>query len=553
MIKGQSFTIGIIFDAGYDKERIQSLELNIGEKIVGRLSDNTIFLEDDIYICRLTSQQTSFLPSGNIPVTVHLQDSILGVRKPVVGTLEISTSKSKTTSEKSNELVDYFIHLSIDDEQITTNVTLQTLYKGNPGITPHIGGNGNWWIGDTDTGVQAEGEQGEPGPQGIPGNMFQGQYNLVIKKQDTAWVDGFLWINTGSKTAQQIVEVGHLSISTGTGTIRLNPEVHYPSGSTYLTSSVPDGFYVRDSDGRLSQDVDFEFVDIRFNLKSDLGNYKYDGLFPLEGPNVAFDDYSVGHSGAMRDIFLAIYPDFTGEVYRSATDELCNFSRIDMHFEAAYSRIRRLNLIGVPIVGAAEIEQRGSNPDILKVAAHYGNTYNEVNITPNPHTLTNGVIAITSGPDVENRTIGCTFGNGVEFIEDTVKTGQEYPAYNPYAYSPLYQQSATTAIVLAKLRMIKDATGVSWDIIRRACRATARKTVGGVYSAGFPWDKYRGFGIIHVDGAIQWIKDNYTENQNYLKTFAGKTRYKELGNNSVLEMCMLADGLYSWVVIKENV
>ena len=27
--------------------------------------------------------------------------------------------------------------------------------KGDNGITPHIGSNGNWWIGDTDTGVYA--------------------------------------------------------------------------------------------------------------------------------------------------------------------------------------------------------------------------------------------------------------------------------------------------------------------------------------------------------------------------------------------------------------
>lgn len=32
-----------------------------------------------------------------------------------------------------------------------------------PGDTPYIGGNGNWWVGDTDTQVQAQGNQGEDG------------------------------------------------------------------------------------------------------------------------------------------------------------------------------------------------------------------------------------------------------------------------------------------------------------------------------------------------------------------------------------------------------
>ena len=40
---------------------------------------------------------------------------------------------------------------------------------GQDGITPNIGANGHWWIGTTDTGVQAQGEQGETGPQGPQG------------------------------------------------------------------------------------------------------------------------------------------------------------------------------------------------------------------------------------------------------------------------------------------------------------------------------------------------------------------------------------------------
>lgn len=33
--------------------------------------------------------------------------------------------------------------------------------KGDPGITPHIGENGNWYLGDTDTGKPSRGEKGE--------------------------------------------------------------------------------------------------------------------------------------------------------------------------------------------------------------------------------------------------------------------------------------------------------------------------------------------------------------------------------------------------------
>ncbi len=48
--------------------------------------------------------------------------------------------------------------------------------KGDDGDTPYIGGNGNWWIGETDTGVSAAGSgegggvQGPPGPKGDKGD-----------------------------------------------------------------------------------------------------------------------------------------------------------------------------------------------------------------------------------------------------------------------------------------------------------------------------------------------------------------------------------------------
>ena len=40
---------------------------------------------------------------------------------------------------------------------------------GKDGLTPFIGENGNWWIGETDTGIKAQGEQGEKGDKGDTG------------------------------------------------------------------------------------------------------------------------------------------------------------------------------------------------------------------------------------------------------------------------------------------------------------------------------------------------------------------------------------------------
>lgn len=40
---------------------------------------------------------------------------------------------------------------------------------GKDGFTPYIGNNGNWWVNDTDTGIQAEGKDGRDGKDGTDG------------------------------------------------------------------------------------------------------------------------------------------------------------------------------------------------------------------------------------------------------------------------------------------------------------------------------------------------------------------------------------------------
>ena len=45
----------------------------------------------------------------------------------------------------------------------------EALLKGADGITPHIGENGNWYLGDTDTGKPSRGEKGNKGDPGAKG------------------------------------------------------------------------------------------------------------------------------------------------------------------------------------------------------------------------------------------------------------------------------------------------------------------------------------------------------------------------------------------------
>ena len=59
---------------------------------------------------------------------------------------------------------------------------------GTDGTTPHIGNNGNWWIGEQDTGVCAGGQNGEPGV-GISSIAFNGEGELVVTFDDGSVVN----------------------------------------------------------------------------------------------------------------------------------------------------------------------------------------------------------------------------------------------------------------------------------------------------------------------------------------------------------------------------
>lgn len=57
---------------------------------------------------------------------------------------------------------------------------------GTDGITPHIGDNGNWYIGDVDTGIKARGEDGDNGVTphiGANGNWYIGEIDTGVTAQ----------------------------------------------------------------------------------------------------------------------------------------------------------------------------------------------------------------------------------------------------------------------------------------------------------------------------------------------------------------------------------
>ena len=59
---------------------------------------------------------------------------------------------------------------------------------GKDGQTPYVGENGNWWIGETDTGVLAKGSNGENG-KGIASVSYNGENELIVTFDDGTFVN----------------------------------------------------------------------------------------------------------------------------------------------------------------------------------------------------------------------------------------------------------------------------------------------------------------------------------------------------------------------------
>ena len=86
---------------------------------------------------------------------------------------------------------------------------------GPAGTTPHIGGNGNWWIGETDTGVKAAGKDGKDGEDAEPaqnGNDGKSAYQIAVDNGFTGTVTQWLEELKGEPgTGLQVNATGELA------------------------------------------------------------------------------------------------------------------------------------------------------------------------------------------------------------------------------------------------------------------------------------------------------------------------------------------------------
>ena len=141
---------GVIAALGYTPEAV-STQVTTGTNIT--LADNTEYRLTDVTTLSLSYptgkfecwMRLSFAASGNITVTLPNDTEYLGATPNFKNgeTWELSF-KDKVLAAKK---------VGADDGGA----------GGENGVTPHIGENGNWYIGNTDTGKPSRGEKGDTG------------------------------------------------------------------------------------------------------------------------------------------------------------------------------------------------------------------------------------------------------------------------------------------------------------------------------------------------------------------------------------------------------
>lgn len=131
LYQGDSYTVAIKFNDDYDVSRIQALELNIGSKLVGSLSEN-IIKKDGLFILEIPSEKTMLL-RGQTKLTLHIEDSILGVKKQVIASLGVKFSHNKTNNTSTNKLYDALFNINIGETQVTAEHVLFNAMKGEKG------------------------------------------------------------------------------------------------------------------------------------------------------------------------------------------------------------------------------------------------------------------------------------------------------------------------------------------------------------------------------------------------------------------------------------
>ena len=195
-VNGGDISGDIALTAGSNKNNVETVVINGGS-----ITDLYSYGDDATAIEAITINGGDFLNSG---AAIYAEDD--GVSFVANANGEFTVIEASTAIPSIGDNGNWFIG------DVDTGVKAEAV-DGVDGETPYIGENGNWWIGETDTGVKAEavdGVDGETPYIGANGNWWIGETDTGVKAEavdgKTPYVgaNGNWWIgetDTGYKAA----------------------------------------------------------------------------------------------------------------------------------------------------------------------------------------------------------------------------------------------------------------------------------------------------------------------------------------------------------------
>lgn len=126
IFKGESLSMLFAFPLDYDMSRIQSHGIWIG-----RMEFTGVIIGQGIEL-KLTSLQTDLM-SGNQRVSLWIDDSQLGVRKPYVGDIAVGNTNALPDNESTSEVYDVIVNVDISVTSIEAGDLMFNYVKGDKG------------------------------------------------------------------------------------------------------------------------------------------------------------------------------------------------------------------------------------------------------------------------------------------------------------------------------------------------------------------------------------------------------------------------------------
>lgn len=156
-----------------------------------RISREDDRVTDDLYPVISGSTGTALIPDRMLTESGYLHVSRIDISdgsERVLETVRIlvrHAAKPQNTASSTKEIGD--MQALRMQMAALERAAREGKFDGEDGITPHVGENGNWFAGDVDLGIRAQGEKGDKGDPGdtpyvgANGNWFVGDFDTGVK------------------------------------------------------------------------------------------------------------------------------------------------------------------------------------------------------------------------------------------------------------------------------------------------------------------------------------------------------------------------------------